>query len=122
MVTEARLLASMRDMSDTVGPSRSMLDALPLSRRGIIVFSLGAAAAFTILSWAIIVFYRRRSFFSVFDGEVPLGTQIVSGGFAGSILGALIAIMHRPRWRTGRPCEPSFGRFSRACGRASSIC
>jgi membrane protease YdiL (CAAX protease family) len=80
-------------MSDTDAPSRSLLDALPLSRRGIIAFSLSAATVFAVLSWAIIVFYRRLPFLSVFDGGMSVGTQALIGVLAGSVLGGLIAIL-----------------------------
>ena len=57
------------------------------------MFSLAAAALFALLSWAITVFYRGLSFFSLFTEGRPFAAQLLVGLVLGVAVAGLIAAL-----------------------------
>lgn len=67
--------------------------SFPLSRRFVVVFSLGAAAFFLLLSWVITVYFRGQSFPSLFTSGRPLAEQLILGLLLGVELAVYVALI-----------------------------
>lgn len=79
-------------MPDAQSPSTQPF-SFPLSRRFVIVFSLAAAAFLLLLAWAITVFFRERSFLSLFTSDKSLAEQIILGLLLGVELAIYVALI-----------------------------
>src|SRR5215216_3660812 len=64
--------------------------AFPLTRRGVISFSLVVATIFTILFLIITTYFREQSLSSVFATGQPPATQMILGLLLGSAIAVLI--------------------------------
>lgn len=73
-------------------------ESFPLTRRGAIAFSLGAAALLSVLSVAITIFYRKQSLLAVFAQGSGIAIQILVGLALGAVGATAVAasVLHAP--------------------------
>jgi uncharacterized protein len=80
-------------MTDTDEKAKPPATPLPLNRRTVIIFSLAAAAIFSLIAWVVTVRFRGQTFQSLFTAGRPLATQILIGLVAGLALAFAVVLL-----------------------------
>ena len=75
-------------MKETVPSPLPRGVTIPVTRRAVIIFSLGATGIFLFLTWIVTVYVRKQALSTLFIKGRPLATQVV----VGLSLGVIIAI------------------------------
>jgi len=67
--------------------------AIPLTRRAVIIFSLGATGIFSLLAWIITVYVRGQPFSTLFERGQQLTTQTAFGVSLGVMVAGLVLLI-----------------------------
>lgn len=80
-------------MSDTDGKAEPPAAPFPMTRRMVIIFSLAAAAIFSLVACVVIVYFRGQTLRALFTAGRPLSTQILIGLVVGVAVALAVVLL-----------------------------